>query len=250
MFDLIARKNFELLDDFIFPLKNVGFDPLSISNLDAWLDSSDASTLFQDSARTTPADLTDPVGAWEDKSSEGNHAIQTVSGDRPTRETNGITGDGVDHWLQLPITVGAEKTFIIVAKGLTTSNPDRLFNFGSSANSSLFSNGTYWAYFSNEANGFETFNNSETVSERRILSFRYTDVNNAEFDSNTQSDITFDPKDTYSTSSNMQLLSLASGNNAINAEINEVILVNRAVTDSELSDIFNYLSAKWGVSLS
>ena len=49
-----------------------------------WLDASDVSTLFQDSAGTTPVTaLGDPVGRWLDKSGRGNHFVQTTSGARP-----------------------------------------------------------------------------------------------------------------------------------------------------------------------
>jgi hypothetical protein len=49
-----------------------------------WLDASDRSTLFQDSAGTTPVTaLGDPVGRWLDKSGRGNHFVQTGSGARP-----------------------------------------------------------------------------------------------------------------------------------------------------------------------
>ena len=49
-----------------------------------WLDASDRSVLFQDSAGTTPVTaLGDPIGLWLDKSGRGNHFVQTTSGARP-----------------------------------------------------------------------------------------------------------------------------------------------------------------------
>jgi hypothetical protein len=63
-----------------------GFSPKSISGLALWLDASDATTLFQDAAATTPATATnDPVGAWLDKSGNARHATQSTatSGYRP-----------------------------------------------------------------------------------------------------------------------------------------------------------------------
>ena len=49
--------------------------PTSISGLDVWLDGSDATTLFQDVAGTTPVTATgNPVALWKDKSGNGNHA--------------------------------------------------------------------------------------------------------------------------------------------------------------------------------
>jgi len=61
-----------------------GFTPRSIPGLALWLDASDAATLFQDAAATTPATATsDPVGAWLDKSGNARHATQATAGSRP-----------------------------------------------------------------------------------------------------------------------------------------------------------------------
>ena len=67
-----------------------GFNPRSLfasGEQGIWLDPSDFSTLFQDSAGTTPVTaLGQPVGLIRDKSGRGNHASQTTSASRPTLE--------------------------------------------------------------------------------------------------------------------------------------------------------------------
>jgi len=61
--------------------------PLSIPGLQLWLDASDASTLFTDSAGTTAATADgDPVGRWADKSGSGRHATQTDGTKKPLRK--------------------------------------------------------------------------------------------------------------------------------------------------------------------
>jgi hypothetical protein len=51
----------------------------------AWYDPSDFSTMFQDSAGTTPVTAVEqPVGLIRDKSGRGNHASQSTSAARPT----------------------------------------------------------------------------------------------------------------------------------------------------------------------
>ena len=60
----------------------------------AWYDPSDMSTLFQDSAGTTPVTAVEqPVGLMLDKSGRGNHALQATTTKRPTysRRVNLLT---------------------------------------------------------------------------------------------------------------------------------------------------------------
>jgi hypothetical protein len=62
----------------------------------AWYDPSDLSTLFQDSAGTTPVTTAgQPVGLMLDKSGNANHATQATAAARPTYQT-----DDVLHWLE------------------------------------------------------------------------------------------------------------------------------------------------------
>lgn len=71
-----------------------------------WLDPSDRSTLFQDSAGTTPVTAAgQPVGLILDKSGRGNNAVQTTAGKRPTYQIDStgrpfLLFDGVDDCLE------------------------------------------------------------------------------------------------------------------------------------------------------
>ena len=57
----------------------------SAGEVGAWYDPSDFSTMFQDSAGTTPVTAVEqPVGKILDKSGRGNHASQATSTSRPT----------------------------------------------------------------------------------------------------------------------------------------------------------------------
>jgi len=71
-------------------------DFFASSEQGAWYGPSDLSTLFQDSAGTTPVTTAgQPVGLMLDKSGNGNHATQATAAARPTYQT-----DGVLHWLE------------------------------------------------------------------------------------------------------------------------------------------------------
>lgn len=70
-----------------------------------WYDPSDLTTLFQDSAGTTPVTAVgQPVGRILDKSGQGNHAFQTTPASRPTLNVDGngryyLLIDGIDDSL-------------------------------------------------------------------------------------------------------------------------------------------------------
>ena len=65
-------------------LTPMGDLPFAASEPGAWYDPSDMSTLFQDSAGTTPVTAVEqPVGRMLDKSGRGNHAIQATTTKRP-----------------------------------------------------------------------------------------------------------------------------------------------------------------------
>jgi hypothetical protein len=68
----------------------------TLSQRGLWLDPNDLTTMFQDSAGTTPVTAVgDPVGLWQDKSGNGNHVSQATSGKRPI-----LRNDGVSNYLE------------------------------------------------------------------------------------------------------------------------------------------------------
>ncbi len=82
---------------------SASFNPMTMTpNL--WVDASDMTTLFQDSARTTPITApADPIGGVADKSGSGKHLLQATGAARMAfRQTGGknaINPDGVDDEL-------------------------------------------------------------------------------------------------------------------------------------------------------
>jgi len=86
-------------------LSNAVFNPKKLftaSEVGVWFDISDTSTLFQDSAGTTPITATgQPVGKILDKSGNNLHATQATATQRPTYQIDGsgkayLSFDGVD----------------------------------------------------------------------------------------------------------------------------------------------------------
>lgn len=86
-------------------IADVKWTPLSLfynGEQGAWYDPSDLSTLFQDSAGTTPVTTVgQSVGKMLDKSGRGNHALQATAAQKPTYQVDGsgfayLLFDGVD----------------------------------------------------------------------------------------------------------------------------------------------------------
>jgi len=83
-------------------------NPPPIAGYTLWLDIRRTSTLYQDAARTTLAEINDPVGNWYDPDS-GVSATQSSSA-RPIRGARGVVFDGVDDYLDAATGAGVTAT--------------------------------------------------------------------------------------------------------------------------------------------
>lgn len=99
-----------------------------------WYDYQDAATRFQDSAGTTLAGSGDPNGRINDKSGNGNHATQSVSGSRPAVGLEGgfyyAIGDGVDDYIQSVFTISQPWWRMSVVTQITSLSSSRIFGGG------------------------------------------------------------------------------------------------------------------------
>lgn len=132
-----------------------------------WLDPSDPSTLFQDTAGTTPVTAAgQSVARINDKSGRGNNATQSTAGSRPTYQIDStgrgfLLFDGSDDWLVTPtITPGVDKVqafagvrklsdattnVLLESSGVSTTNPGTIGIFapsGTAANYNWRSQGS------------------------------------------------------------------------------------------------------------
>jgi hypothetical protein len=132
---------------------NAAFTPASLPSIYAYYDPTDISTLWQDSARTTPVTTHgDPVGCIDDISGNGHHLLQATSTARGLwQSTGGVLMDNVDDYyreatttmqtLTLPLyqalawdkTVAASNIVQIQSNG---SGTDHFYLAGNSANGS------------------------------------------------------------------------------------------------------------------
>jgi len=133
--------------------------PETISGLQLWFDSSDASTLFDATTGGSLVAADGGVARWEDKSGNGRHATQATSGSRPTRKTaiqNSLAVlrfDGSADSLSVPTSTttfkflhSADSTVFAVLRAGTTANPSTEYVFLGTHNGSVGTNGMTLMY--------------------------------------------------------------------------------------------------------
>lgn len=97
------------------------FNPASLfSNGEpgVWYDPSDLTSLWTDTSRTTQATVNDAIACMDDKSGNGNHAIQSTSAYRPILRQSGDV-----YYLEFD----GSNDFFEIAVGTIWSNTDGLF---------------------------------------------------------------------------------------------------------------------------
>jgi hypothetical protein len=241
------------------------FSPASIGNLQLWLDASDASTLFTDSAGSTLATADgDPVGRWSDKSGNSNNTIQADGTKKPLLKLstqnakNSVRFDGSNDNLKA-LTGGDDSnyTLFVVNKKLTSAaNNYMLFSMGEESNGKrrcLW----HYSYFSD---GYIAFNgqNADYSNTSVNLKFLQNVANIAQLKRDGQSISLAKNSNSYTTGTASATLvthaatSIFVGTNngqteAYNGDYQEVLYYNSLVSDSNRILILSYLNAKWGV---
>lgn len=135
----------------------------------AVFDPSDLSTLWQDSARTTPVTADgDPVGCIDDKSGNGNHATQATASKRPLYKTSGglhyLYFDGVDDLLVLSqkLNMNSGVAALRLVDQKITSGPVALISGGGAGYIGTLSLARNMV--KNNAGDFETVDTPSTIS--------------------------------------------------------------------------------------
>ena len=130
--------------------RSSAFTPLNLfaaGEQGVWFDPSDFSTMYQDSAGTTPVTAVgQPVGKINDKSGRGNHATQATAASRPVLQQDGagkyyLDFDGTDDSLATSsINYGTDKVTIFA--GLRKANDTASILCESSV--SIINDGTFY----------------------------------------------------------------------------------------------------------
>jgi len=239
------------------------FTPASISGLQLWLDASDASTLFTDSAGTTAATADgDPVGCWKDKSGNAKNATQPNGTKKPLLKINAknskntIRYDGVDDGM-------------INAVGLTSGTYSGVIHVFFAA-SKPTSGGTYFverqtgpckAFFFWQTGPY--IESDGSTYAKTMTSGSYSLFNSAgsvvsHITSGTSGSVARVNRSSVTFSSN-QYASVSGSSGYILAEREggqgqrwpgdyfELLVYTKTLTNDEIQNVENYLIDKWGI---
>lgn len=225
----------------------------------AWFDPSDLSTMFQDSAGTTPVTAVDqPVGRILDKSGRNNHASQATAAQRPMlrRSANGLyylQFDGVDDVLigtvagsTLPVT--ASQSVAFDASGIAVNSYGACGNDGGIGLGRNSSNQTILRWGTGAALGTLVTNTSPPTGTACVLTATSNGTSlSAQRDNGTVSTTT----STNPAGIGAFAIGAFRGGSAerMNGRLYSHIHIARVLTGSELSTLRLYMASKAGVTL-
>jgi len=259
-------------------MRSGGFSPADVftpadvfasSEQGAWYDPSDLSTLFQDSAGTTPVTASgQPVGKMLDRSGNGNHATQAIAAARPIyTEGSGLAWlafDGVGDFMSVADVSGMRQsimTFFIGVDPLSLLGREDWF---ASGDSRKFSTNNY--ILGNSSSAFQIFGRtpativtqgSMTANTKVIVSARSDGTNiNSRINgvAQTTATLTLGTNDTSgftlgASNSGVRVTELAQMHSFANMNMYGLIVRGSTSSAAEIAATEAYLAAKSGVTL-
>jgi hypothetical protein len=230
------------------------------AGLAAWYDFSDASTLFEDTARTDPVDIdTDMIKGVTDLSDNGNHLSEATNG--PTYKVNIQNGlsvarfDGTNDTLVTAAftapTTGWTLFFVGAATTLDTSLRV-LISLGIEGtvliHTDTDTHATAFNYYSNGAGGI-TANVLPSAASMNVRAVRANSTASADFYNGGGTPANLDPLNTILTTATTICLgaNTASASFAI-GDIGEVVFYDSALTAAQMNSLGSYFATKWGLT--
>ena len=242
-----------------------GFSPADIADLQLWLDATDASTLFQDTAKTTSASSdNDPIGCWEDKSGNGFDFDQSTNARRPTLDTGTMslnslnlvpTADsGGGQWLENSTCTDTITLFQVLQYNSNSAGVS--FGIGASYNGYFtFNNslGTNYVAAAGPGAGFRTVGDSYSRIASGNDAIISGDLVNFLRENGTQ----YAVNSGYNYSSHSSNIGSYIGRRGLsigdhkpfNGNVGEVIAYERRLSSTEIGQVESYLSTKWSITI-
>jgi hypothetical protein len=224
------------------------FSPSNISNLAAWYDASDASTI------NTAGNL---VNQWDDKSGNNNHVIAS-GGDRPSSGTrtlnslNVIDANGSNMLSTTGVVMSPNFSIFIVAVVDTVNNAQDSLLAMDDVNDFQIDAGNASQFrfrFNQSGLGTNGGPGASAVAGPDIYAV-LADGAGGNLDleygqASHDSDTGFTA--TLTTPQTIRLFTNRAGSQDLDGAIGEILIYSKLVSSSEKANIYNYLSTKWGV---
>jgi hypothetical protein len=242
-----------------------------------WLDASDSSTVWQSSSCSTAANSNgDPVGCWQDKSGQGNHALQSNSTKKPAVETNAMGASGtlpvVDFNLSdqdnlyinssgndFDFTNNASYLFVMkfdslghdrgsfFAKGYSAAEPFDIGTFNDSSRRLYYDygDGSSFSYLEGSTGSLSTGTDYIISIITSGVHDSHTSWINGSFDSSSadSQSPSGDPSDNVF----IGHYDGTSGDEGFDGEMAEIIIFDKGLVSSERESIETYFNDKWGI---
>jgi hypothetical protein len=214
-----------------------GFNPASISGLQAWYDASQL-TGFADG---------DPIGSTTDFSGNSRHATQSTGSKKPVYKTGILNGrpvmrfDGVDDVLSASFTLAQPLSVAAVVKSTTTSGQHHVIDGGTGTRAVVYQKLGEWYLYA----GAETDSGiAVDTTNPHVLFFSFDNTSRPEYVDGVAGSSVNPGSGGYV--SPVNLGSDGSGFNFWSGDIAEVLVYNTALSTGNRTTVQTYLKTKWG----
>ncbi len=226
----------------------VTFSPNQIADQILWLDAADSSTISLNGST---------VSQWNDKSGNSFNVVQGTEGAQPSYNATGLNGkgsiefDGVNDSLASEINIGITgndaRTIFIVGK--LEQDDNSFIALGAKSTNELYSMGSWgedwlligWGgaptYDYNTGVEYDTNNHIHTITHDQTTTNWYIDG----------AEVGAGYTHTYATAANKLYIGVRVNDSYMLGNISEIIIYERALSSGERTEVFNYLSSKWGI---
>ncbi len=239
---------------------NNGVPNVSDSDLDLWLNANAISGLSNGSS----------VSTWNDASTAGNNLTQSAT-ERPTWQRDVLNGnasvrfDGFnDSLISANATLNQSHTIFYVANisSITTGANASVFQYAPSVSgvsvveSVVFQANASIRRLRMQMNGIDTFATAPNNTTSLYSTFVGTQIRNGNSDlrsyinNQLNQSVTTPSTDFTTTNMKFRLGTHTSSGQNLNGDIFEVLIYNRALTDSEINQVNSYLLVKYLFSIS
>ena len=243
---------------------NPNLNPTIIPNLFMWFDSADASTLFSNTAGTTPAPIGGTVARWNDKSGNGNNLIGSATRTAVSANPIGsdITFNGSSNGLSttslaVPINSTSFTYFTVFINNDSSTGYGRIVSAGTSSDN--LAGDTSGLLFSNDGDTtvapFKTYLGKGSIAIRPNLTKGAYHIVSVVFSTAPTATVfydgvqvgTFTPASATFNFTRFSIGATIFGGNRLNGVINESIAFTSALTTTERQQVEGYLATKWGL---